>query len=644
MENQENMRNFCIISHVDHGKSTLADRFLELTGTISKEKMQPQYLDLMDLEREKGITIKMQPVRMIYRTEILNSKSQIPNSKSQNSLEIRNSDLEIAGSEFILNLIDTPGHVDFSYEVSRSLAAVEGAILLVDASKGIQAQTIYNLELAKKQNLVIIPAINKIDLPQARVEEVKTEISQILNIQEQEIFSISAKNGTNVEKLLKILIERIPAPDSKENANFQALIFDSKYDSFKGIIAYVRVFAGKIRKGEQIYLIRDKSKSEAKEVGYFKPDLKQSSELKAGEIGYLATGIKETGKVRVGDTITKLEMGKGKAALRGVAFDDRKITDVRALPGYKEPKPVVFASLYPENSEDFNLLKESLHKLKLSDPSFTFTPEAKEVLGRGYLCGFLGSLHAEIVTERLQREFGLHLIISHPSVVYKIINKKGREILIFSPTDWPDQSSIQKSEELWVKLEVIAPKNYFGKTFELLGTIEGKHKESKFLGQEQILLIQEVPLREVIKDFYNKLKGATQGFASMNYEILGFRPAELVKLEILIAGKKEEALSRIIPKQIAHLEGRKIVKKLKTILPPQQFPVSLQAVISGKIIARETLSSRGKDVLAPLYGGDYTRKKKLLEKQKKGKKKLKERSLPIKISPKVFLEIFKSSP
>lgn len=606
MENQENTRNFCIISHIDHGKSTLADRFLELTEAVSKKKMRPQYLDLMDLERERGITIKMQPVRMIYT---LNTK------------------------RYTLNLIDTPGHIDFSYEVSRSLAAVEGAILLVDASKGIQAQTIHNLELAKKQNLVIIPAINKIDLPQARVEEVKTEVSQILNINKQEILSISAKNGTNIEKLLMAVIEKIPKPTGSDNSPFKAVIFDSKYDSFKGIIAYVRVFDGKIKKEEQIYLIREKLRTETKEVGCFKPELTPGLELGAGEIGYLATGVKEAGKIRVGDTIIKLKSKNQKL----------KTEDIEPLPGYREPKPMIFASLYPENADDFDILKEGLNKLRLSDPSFTFEQDAKEMLGRGYLCGFLGSLHAEIVVERLQREFGLNLIISHPSVVYKIINKQEKEMSISSPANWPDPSLIQSIKEPWVKMEIIVPQNYFGQTVEVLEKIQGKYIENKFLGKGRVFLTYEAPLAGIIQDFYDKLKGATQGFASMNYEILGYRQADLIKLEILIAGKKEGAFSKIVPQKNAYSEGRKIVKKLKEILPPQQFSVSLQAVISGKIIARETLRTRRKDVLAPLYGGDYTRKKKLLERQKRGKKKLKERSLSVKIPPKVFLEIFKSS-
>ncbi|MFC1630063.1 translation elongation factor 4 [Patescibacteria group bacterium] len=584
--------NFCIISHVDHGKSTLADRFLELTDTVKKNKMRPQYLDLMDLEREKGITIKMQPVRMEYKS-------------------------------YVLNLIDTPGHVDFSYEVSRALAAVEGAILLVDATKGIQAQTIHNLELAKKQNLVIIPAVNKIDSSQARVADTKTEISQILDIAEEEIFSISAKEGTNVKELLDKVIEKVPRHSGKEDSPFKALIFDSKYDAFKGVVAYIRVFEGKIRQGENIFLLKGNNKAEVKEVGYFKPKLIATGELKAGEIGYLATGIKESAKVRVGDTIS----------LFG--------SDLEPLSGYKEPKQVVFASIYPEQADDFTLLKDGMNKLQLSDPSFTFELVSKEALGRGYLCGFLGSLHAEIVVERLQREFKLSLVISHPSVVFKVYTKK--EIFVFSPADWPDQSLIEKIEEPWAKIEVVAPKSYFGPTMETLGKIEGKHVETKFLGKEHILVIYEVPLREIIKDFYDKLKGSTQGFASMNYEIIGFREADLVKLDILIAGKKEDAFSKIVPKEKAHIEGRKIVKKLKEVLPPQQFALPLQAVLSGKIIARETISARRKDVIAPLYGGDYTRKKKLLEKQKKGKKKLKGRSSSVKISPKVFLEVFKSS-
>ncbi len=587
----QNIRNFCIISHINHGKSTLADRFLELTNTIPKEKMQPQYLNLMDLEREKGITIKMQPVRMDYKG-------------------------------YILNLIDTPGHVDFNYEVSRSLAAVEGAILLVEATKGIQAQTIANLELAKKQNLVIIPAVNKIDSPQARIKETKEELAHLLNVKNEEIFSISAKNGTNVEQLLAAVIEKIPSPKGQLEKPFRALIFGSKYDSFQGVIAYVRVMDGSIKSKEKIHLIQAGVPGEAKEIGYFKPELKMAEELNAGEIGYIATGIKEPGKVRVGDTIAKTQ-SEG------------------PLPGYEEPKPMVFASLYPENPEDFDLLKDALGKLKLKDASLTFELESQDTLGRGFRCGFLGSLHAEIVSERLRREFGLNLVISRPCVVYKIINQKNKELFIFSPSTWPSETEIKEIQEPWAKLEVITPQEYLGQLMELLKNLNGTFIKSDYFSSGKTVLVYEVPLREIIIGFYDNLKGVTQGFASMNYKILGYRPGELVKLEILVAGKKEEAFSKIVRKEEAFNEGKKIVQKLKEILPAQLFAVPLQAVVSGKILARETIGAKRRDIIAPLYGGDYTRKRKLLEKQKKGKKKLEGRA-NIQIPPQVFLEMLKS--
>ena len=594
----KNTRNFVILSHVDHGKSTLADRFLELTGTIPKEKMRPQYLDMMDLEREKGITIKMQPVRMNYTLDAI---------------------------PYTLNLIDTPGHVDFSYEVSRSLVAVEGAILLVDATKGIQAQTIANLELAKRQNLEILAAINKIDSPFAKTDEVKKEISQLLNIKENEIFSISAKEGTNVKELLEAVIKKIPCPEGNNEKPLRALIFDSKYDLYKGVIAYVRIIDGETRTQDLIYLMATKTEGEVKEVGYFKPELIPQKNLVAGEIGYIATGIKEPGKVRVGDTIT-IQSLKSK---------------VTALLGYTEPKPMVFASLYPENSDDYDLLKDALSKLKLNDAALIFEPETQEALGRGFRCGFLGTLHTEIISERFRREFGLNLIISTPSVAYKIINKKGKEILIKSASEWLDPSQVKETLEPWTKLEVMTPTTYLGRVLEILNNLEGKNIETKYFSQDKTLLIYEVPLREIIVGFYDKLKSQTQGFASMSYEILGYRPTDLVKLEILIAGKKEEALSQIVPQEKAFELGKKLVKKLKEILPSQLFSVALQAAVSGKIIARETMKARGRDVVAPLYGGDYTRKRKLLEKQKRGKKELKERGR-IRIPSEVFLEMLKS--
>ena len=588
----KNIINFSILAHIDHGKSTLADRLLELTGTVDKRKMQPQYLDMMDLEREKGITIKMQPVRMKFK-------------------------------DYILNLIDTPGHVDFNYEVSRSLAAVEGAILLVDAAKGIQAQTIGNLELAKKQNLVIVPVINKIDLAQAKIAETKKEMIKLLSVAEKEIIEISAKQGKNIEQVLEAVIEKIPLVKDNEQQALRALIFDSKYDAYKGVITFVRVFDGEVKKGDKISLMQSKAKSEVKEVGIFKPELSPVEKLSAGEIGYLATGVKEPDKVRVGDTITLLG------------------SQVKALPGYQEPTPMVFLSVYPENPDDFELLKDSLERLRLNDAALTFKPELKEGLGRGFQCGFLGLLHAEIVTERLKREFGLHLVLSTPSVVYKIITKH-KEFFVYTSADWPDPSQIEESQELWTELQVLTPLSYLGKIHELLESIESHYLKTDYLSQEKIELIYEVPLREIItKNLYDRLKSVSQGFASMNYQVLDWRKADLVKLDILILGRKEETLSRIVPEKEAEREGRRIVKTLKEKLPSQLFALPLQAAIVGKVIARETLRAKRKDVLAPLYGGDYTRKRKLLERQKKGKQELKEKGR-IKIPSQVFLEIFKT--
>lgn len=611
---KNNIRNFVIISHVNHGKSTLADRFLELTKTVSKEKMRPQYLDMMDLEREKGITIKMQPVRMTY---ILNSRP------------------------YILNLIDTPGHVDFNYEVSRSLAAVEGAILLVDASKGIQAQTIGNLELAREQNLVIIPVINKIDLTWAKIEETEREITDLLKINPQEIIKVSAKESTNVEKVLDRIIKKIPMPDVGENKELKALIFDSKYDPYKGVLAFVRIFEGEVKTGDKIYLLQAGIESQVKEVGVFKPQLSAVAKLTAGEIGFIATGIKIASKVKVGETIASNP-------------------ETKPLPGYQEPQPKVFLSIYPENfnesaevssplssrpakkTDAFELLKSSLEKLKLTDASLDFKPELKEGLGRGFQTGFLGLLHAEIISERLKREFGLNIVLSTPSVIYKVVTQNGKERFIYTSADWPERSQISLSQELWVKLQILTPLSYLGQVTELLGNMESRYQRTNYLGTGKAELIYEMPLREIItKNFYDKLKSISQGFASMNYQILDWRPADLVKLDILILGKKEEIFSRIVPTKEAYQEGERIIRKLKETLPAQLFPIPLQAAIGGKIIARETIKARRRDVTAPLYGGDYTRKRKLLEKQKKGKKELAQKG-KIRIPAKVFLEIFKN--
>ena len=590
------IRNFVIFSHIDHGKSTLADRFLELTNTINKKDMRSRFLDMMDLEREKGITIKMRPVRMNWKD---------------------------GDDEFMLNLIDTPGHVDFSYEVSRSLAAVEGGILLVDAVKGIQAQTLANLYLAQKKGLTIIPAINKIDLPNAKIEENKKEISELLKIPESEIFTISAKDGTNVQSLLKEVIKKVPSPEIKEDAPLKALIFDSEYDSYKGVITHVRVFDGKIKTGDSVYLMQAQIKGQVKEIGYFSPELKVCKELKAGEIGYISIGLKESTKIRVGDTIVG---------------DDNK--EIEPLPGYKEPKPMVFASIYPENPDDLENLRDALNKLKLNDASLIFEGESKEFLGRGFRCGFLGSLHAEIVCERLKREFNLELIISSPSAIYKIINKVGKEKFAYSVSDWPDRSLIAATKEMWVRLEIMTPITYLGEISKLLQNLRAQYIDTKYLTPERVSLIYEVPLRKIVVGFFDKLKSASQGFASMNYEILDYREGNLIKLDILIAGRKEDAFSKIIEKEDSFDEGKRMVNKLKEIIPTQMFAVPIQAAISGKVIARATKSGNRKDVLAPLYGGDYTRKQKLLERQKKGRKVLKAKG-KVNIPSKVFLEMFR---
>lgn len=596
-----NIRNFVIIAHIDHGKSTLADRFLEMTGTINANKMKPQFLDKMDLERERGITIKLKPVRMDYKG-------------------------------YILNLVDTPGHVDFSYEVSRALAAVEGAVLLVDASKGIQAQTLANLELAKQQGLVIIPAVNKIDLPQAEVEKTADELANLLGVKKEKIIKVSGKTGENAEQILERIISEVPPPaqnlplaDIEAGKTLRALIFDSEYDAFKGVIAYIRVVDGQTKANQRIKLMASGAKAEVKEVGYFKPNFLKQEKILTGEIGYIATGVKEPGLVRVGDTIVA---------------DDLQGQQAVPLPGYKEVKPMVFASLYPEIADEFDVLKDALSKLKLSDPSFVFEQETKEALGRGFRCGFLGTLHAEILSERLKREFGLALVISSPSVVYKIKDNNGKEVFIYSASEWPEQNFIKGSEEPWVLMEIVIPLLFLGTVSEIIKNMRANYVDTKYLSNDRLILIYEMPLNEVITNFYERLKGGSKGYASMSYKIIGYRPGNLVKMEILIAGEKEEAFSKIVPEEKSFQEGKSLVEKLKEVLPTQQFSVALQAVVGGKIIARETIKARRKDVTGYLYGGDYTRKRKLLEKQKKGKKLLKEKGR-VNIPANVFLEVFR---
>ena len=627
----ENIRNFCIIAHIDHGKSTLADRFLELTGTIEKRKMREQFLDQMDLERERGITIKLQPVRMEYNVINVGDVG-IDRTVIQNNFNNFNNSNKRSDQTFILNLIDTPGHVDFSYEVSRSLAAVEGAILLVDATKGVQAQTLANFHFAKEQNLTIIPAINKIDLPGARIKEVEEEIKGIFGQNNLEILKISAKEGTGVEEILEEIIKKTPSPAGDSNKPLRALIFDSVYDTYKGVLAYVRIFDGQVKAGEKIFLMGSRTQAEVLEVGMFKPALTPKNSLASGEIGYIATGLKNLGLCRVGDTITNFA---------------RQAREPLAV--YKEPTPMVFASFYPSAEIGFSHLKDSLDKLKLNDASLFFEPESSEALGRGFRCGFLGMLHLEIVSERLKREYGVDLIVTTPSVAYQITEKNSlKEKTAYSAEEFPDQTKIDKIKEPWIKLEIICPNIYLGSVMKLLQSSGGIYKTTQYLGSERLVIKYEAPLREIIVDFYDRLKSVTSGYASMSYELIEWRLADLVKMDILVAGERVPALSQIIPRPDIFHQGKTLVKKLKETLPRQLFAVSIQAAIggspqsgtAGKIIARETISAMRKDVTGYLYGGDYSRKRKLLEKQKRGKKKMKTIG-KIKIPQRVFLEILK---
>ncbi|OGN33359.1 MAG: elongation factor 4, partial [Candidatus Yanofskybacteria bacterium RIFCSPLOWO2_12_FULL_43_11b] len=574
-------------------------RFLELTKTVEKRKMHEQYLDTMELERERGITIKLQPVKMSY---------------------------ESGGQKYILNLIDTPGHVDFSYEVSRSLAAVEGAILLVDASKGVQAQTLANLHLAQQQGLKIIPVLNKIDLPNARTEQVKEELSYLLAVEPEDILEVSAKNGTNVEKVLERIIKIVPPPKISDSANLKALIFDSTFDAYKGVIAYIRVFEGSIKKGDKISAFAAKAKADVLEAGYFSPNLIASDGgMSSGEIGYIATGLKDPGQIRVGDTITNYHL---------------PISNFQSLPGYKEPRPMVFASFFPENNDDYDILKDALGKLKLTDASLVYEPESSAGLGRGFRLGFLGMLHVEIISERLKREFGLSLIISSPSVEYAVKMQNGEEFKIRSASMLPDFSGIKEISEPIVYLEVLTPTLYMGSVMELISTLRNVYKGTDYLGKETALLKYEMPLSEVITDFYDKLKSVSSGYASMSYEPKNMQEGDLVRLDILIAKDLVEPFSRIVPKEKAYQEGRAMVTKLKEVVPPQMFEVSIQAAIGGKVIAAESIRAKRKDVTQHMYGGDITRRMKLWKKQKRGKERMKETGR-VNLPQDVFLKMLK---
>lgn len=577
----DNIRNFCIIAHIDHGKSTLADRFLEITKTVEKRKMKEQILDQMDLERERGITIKLQPARMKYIYE---------------------------KQEYVLNLIDTPGHVDFGYEVSRSLAAVEGAVLLVDATKGVQAQTLSNLYLAIEQNLEIIPVINKIDLPNANVEKVKKEIVHILGCKEEEILSASGKTGEGVENIFQAIIKKIPAPSGQMEKPLRALIFDSKYDTYKGVVAYVRIVDGQVKREDEIRMMENCKESTVIEVGYFNPGFLPTDKLVAGDIGYIATGLKSVEHCRVGDTIT--------------VEGDKSL--VKSLAGYKEVKPMVYAGLYPIEGDAYNFMRDALEKLKLNDAAFVFEPESNLALGKGFRCGFLGLLHLEIIKERLEREFNFSPTITTPSVVYEIKLKGKNEIKkIYSATQMPDPSMLEEISEPYVKLDIITPATYLGSIMDLMNSLRSNYLNTEYIDLERILLTFEVPLTDIIVNFHDDLKSVSSGYASMSYELIGYRKSDLVKLDILLAGEVVEALSRIVPKEKTFSEGKRIVEKLKDAIPRQNFVIPVQAALGGKIIARETVRPFRKDVTSGLYGGDVTRKNKLLDKQKKGKKKMK---------------------
>ncbi|MCL5411188.1 MAG: translation elongation factor 4 [Patescibacteria group bacterium] len=587
----KNIRNFCIIAHIDHGKSTLADRMLEITGTIPKEKMKEQFLDRMDIERERGITIKLQPVKMGWKG-------------------------------FELNLIDTPGHVDFTYEVSRSLQAVEGAVLVVDATQGVEAQTLSNIHLAIEQGLAIIPVVNKIDLPNAEPERVSQELVNTCGFREDEIIFASGKAGTNVDQILDAVIAKIPTPAGNQAFPLRALVFDSSYDPFKGVIAYVRIIDGKVRSEEKVKLMGSGAEAVLLEVGVFNPELNPMIQLSAGEIGYFATGLKDVSLCRVGDTATAVE---------NLAKE--------ALPGYRQIKSMVFAGLYPIDADQYPALRDALSKLKLSDASLIYEPETSEALGFGFRCGFLGLLHMEVVQERLEREFNLSLIASAPTVEYKVETTTGETLNVENPSKLPLPSLIRQISEPWIKATIITPERFMGPVLDLCNNKRGKTVNIQYLG-DRVDLSLELPLAEVVLDFYDNLKSISSGYASFDYEFLEYRPTEAVKLEILVAKKPVDALSVIVVRSKADYLGRELVEKLKNAIPRQNFEVSIQATIGGKVVARADISAFRKDVLAKMSGGHRERKDKLLEAQKKGKKRMKMFG-SVEIPQEAFLSVLK---
>lgn len=586
------IRNFCIIAHIDHGKSTLADRMLEVTQTVGARDMKEQVLDQMDLERERGITIKLQPVRMLYK-------------------------------DHILNLIDTPGHVDFSYEVSRSLAAVEGAVLLVDASQGVQAQTLTTLYQAIEQNLTIIPVINKIDLPHAEPERRAEELMRLLGCKREEIIFASGKTGQGVTELLDRVIQEVPSPTGNPEGPLRGLVFDCIFDPYRGVVAYLRIVDGSLEEHSNVKLIQGNKETEALETGYFLPSRKATPTLKTGEIGYIITGLKEVSDIGIGDTLTV-----------------SKQSALEALPGYRVVTPMVFASLYPSDGDDYSVLRDAIGKYKLNDSALSYIPENSPALGFGFRCGFLGMLHLEIVTERLHREYGADVIATVPSVAYEIVTTSDETIEIHNPNELPEVTRIKTIAEPWVKLELVTPKDYLGNVMDLSQRHRGIFKGTQFLDTERAVVSYEMPLSEIVVNYYDELKSVSSGYASMSYELMGFQEADLVRVDMMIAGDKVEPLSVIVPRSQSESMGRRICEKLKELIPRQNFEIALQATINGRIIARETLSAFRKDVTAGMYGGDVTRKNKLLDKQKKGKKRMK-RFGKVDIPNTVFIDLLK---
>lgn len=593
----QNIRNFSIIAHIDHGKSTLADRMLEITGTIEARKMQDQVLDSMELERERGITIKMQPVRMNYTD---------------------------SGTKYILNLIDTPGHIDFSYEVSRALKAVEGSILLVDSTQGVQAQTLTTLGMARDAGLTIIPVLSKIDSPLARVDEVKAEIVKLLDCDESEILEVSGKTGQGVDNLLIEIIKRVPPPKEENVAKtFRSLVFDFKYSTHRGVIVFIRVTNGSISRNTPLVFKIANEKFTAIEVGIFSPGENATDSLSAGEIGYIVTGIKQPGIASVGDTV----------ALAGDTTDP--------LPGYMSPRPVVWASVYPESQDDFVTLKQALGKLKLSDSSYTYEEESSGSLGRGFRCGFLGMLHLEIITERLKREFSLELVVTMPTITYEVVYKNGKEETVYSPAEFPDEGLLSEIREPWVSVIIITPLKYLSNIMQILYDHEAEIGNSENFGEDRTRLYLRMPLRELMRNFFDTLKSVTAGFASLSYEIEGMRKADVVRMDILVADEVLPAFSRVVSKRTVETDAEKSVEKLHGLIPRQMFAMKIQAKALGRIISSRSVSAFSKDVTQHMYGGDITRKMKLREKQKKGKKKMKARGT-VNIPQDVFLKMIRS--